>query len=290
MRPALASVLAGLLSLAACSTAPPAVADPAAHQREVEKWRAERVARLTAPDGWLSLVGLFWIEEGESRVGANPDFEVPLPKGLPARAGTITLTKGKAHFRPAAGVDLKETDLHPDTVAGYEVLTLGTVSFYLIERGGRFGIRVKDTESPARKRFAGLEWYPVAPSWKVRARFIPSPHHVTFQTEVGVTEEGESPGFVEFQHEGQTVRLEPTQEGDELFFVIRDATSGKTTYGASRFLYTGLPQNGDVEIDFNKAYNPPCVFTAYATCPLPPPQNRMRFPIEAGEKMYRGAL
>lgn len=284
------SFLAAMLLLAACSPAPRPTMDPAAHQRDIEKWRTDRVARLTAPDGWLTLVGLFWIEEGESRVGSNPDFEVPLPASLPPRVGTVTLKKGHAHFTPAPGVDLKQTDLRSDLVPGYEVLSLGAVSFYLIDRGGRFGIRVKDTESPARKHFAGLDWYPVDSSWKVDAKFIPSPHLVTFQTDASVTEEGDSPGFVEFEHNGQQIRLEPVKEDDELFFVIRDATSGKTTYAASRFIYSGLPKDGRVELDFNKAYNPPCVFTAYATCPLPPPMNRMTMPVEAGEKLYRGHL
>jgi len=278
---------AALLALTACGTAPKV---PVSHQQEIEKWRAERVARLTAPDGWLTLVGLFWIEEGESRVGSNPNFEVPLPTGLPDRVGTITLQKGKAHFTPAAGVNLKETDLRPDSVAGYDVLSLGTASFYLIDRGRRFGIRVKDTKSSAREHFVGLDYYPVDSSWKVDAKFIPSPHHVTFQTEASVTEEGDSPGFVEFVRDGRQIRLEPTQEDNELFFVIRDSTSGKTTYAASRFVYSGLPKDGRVEVDFNRAYNPPCVFTAYATCPLPPPGNRMAVAIEAGEKIYRGHL
>ena len=278
---------AALLALTACGTAPKV---PVSHQQEIEKWRSERVARLTAPDGWLTLVGLFWIEEGESRVGSNPNFEVPLPTGLPDRVGTITLQKGKAHFTPAAGVNLKETDLRPDSVAGYDVLSLGTASFYLIDRGGRFGIRVKDTKSPAREHFVGLDYYPVDSSWKVDAKFIPSPHHVTFQTEASVTEEGDSPGFVEFERDGKQIRLEPTQEDNELFFVIRDSTSGKTTYAASRFVYSGLPKDGRVEVDFNRAYNPPCVFTAYATCPLPPAGNRMTVAIEAGEKIYRGHL
>ena len=285
MRRALFTVT--LFALAGCGSAK---VDPEAHRREVEQWQADRVKRLTADDGWLTLVGLFWISEGENRVGANEDFEVPLPQGLPERVGTITLKNRKAHFAPAPGVALQETDLKPDTVAGYEVLKLGSASFYLIERGGRFGVRVKDTESPARKQFQGLEWYPVNSDWKVQARFVPSPHHVSFETEVGVTEEGESPGFVEFEKDGQRIRLEPVQEGEELFFVIRDATSGKTTYEASRFLYTPLPSNGSVELDFNRAYNPPCVFTPFATCPLPPATNRMTVAIEAGEKIYRGHL
>jgi uncharacterized protein (DUF1684 family) len=276
----------GVLLAGCASERPSERVDATAHAREIEQWRADRETRLKAEDGWLSLVGLFWIDEGKSRVGSDPAADVPLPPSVPREVGTITLNGGKAHFKPAVGVPLTEIDLKPDDQPDYPVLTLGTVRFYLIERGGRYGIRVKDSASPARTNFAGLEWFPVDPSWKVEAKFVPSPHTVTFDTEVGVQETGDSPGYVEFDRRGEHFRLEPVQEDQELFFVIRDATSGKTTYAASRFLYTGLPRDGRVELDFNKAYNPPCVFTDYATCPLPPEQNRMRAAVEAGEKLY----
>jgi uncharacterized protein (DUF1684 family) len=283
--------VAAAVVLGACSSErASAPLDPAAHAREVEQWRAERLARLTAEDGWLTLVGLFWIEEGVSRVGSNPDHEVVLPAKLPADVGTVTLAQGKARFTPAPGVGLQETELKPDSEPDYPQLRLGTVRFYLIERGGRYGIRVKDSESPARVNFAGLDYFPVDPSWRVEARFIPSPHTVTFDTEVGTKETGESPGYAEFERDGVSYRLDGVREGDELFFVIKDATSGKTTYEASRFIYTKLPENGRVVIDFNRAYNPPCVFTAYATCPLPPPGNRMAAAVEAGEKKYARAV
>jgi uncharacterized protein (DUF1684 family) len=279
-----------ILALASCGSqsagTPP---DPEAHAAEVEQWRADRAARLTAEDGWLTLVGLFWIEAGVSQVGSNPGHEVPLPAGLPADVGKITLAGGNAHFTPAPGVNLKETDLRPDSEPDYNVLQLGTVSFYLIERGGRYGVRVKDSNSPARREFAGLDYFPVDPAWRVEAKFVPSPHSVTFDTDAGVQEKAESPGYAEFERDGTLYRLDGTQEEDELFFVIKDATSGKTTYAASRFFYTGLPRDGRVVLDFNKAYNPPCVFTDFATCPLPPPGNRMVAAVEAGEKIYAHA-
>lgn len=265
--------------------------DPAAHARQIEQWRADRLAKLTAEDGWLTLVGLFWIEEGVSHLGSNPNHEVVLPAKLPADVGTISLDHGRAHFSPAPGVDLQETDLKPDSERDYPVLQLGTVRFYLIERGGRYGVRVKDAESPARTRFAGLDYFPVSEDWRVEARFVPSPHSVTFDTEVGTKETDPSPGYAEFERGGKQYRLDGVFEedgADELFFVIKDATSGKSTYAASRFFYTDLPQDGRIVLDFNKAYNPPCVFTDFATCPLPPPGNRLLAAVEAGEKKYAG--
>lgn len=282
MRP----VLIILIVLCASCAAPP---DPN-YAADLQKWRTDRETRLKADNGWLTLVGLFWIEPGVSRIGSDPGSDVPLPASLPTKLGTLTLQGKEAHFAPAPGVALKPVTLHDDETPNYEVVTVGTVSFYLIERGGRFGIRVKDTQSPARTHFAGLDWYAPDPTWVVDAKLTPAPHKVTFDSEVGVKQEGDSPGYLEFDRAGQHYRVEPVTEDNELFLVIRDATSGKTTYAASRFLYAALPdKSGVTKLDFNKAYNPPCVFTAYATCPLPPQQNRLTSSIEAGEKKYKGA-
>jgi uncharacterized protein (DUF1684 family) len=278
--------VSALLVLAGCASQMPP--DPA-FLADWERWRAQRLERLRAEDGWLTLVGLYWLEEGESTVGSAPEADVVLPAGLPARVGAITLRGREARFTPAPGVDLPATVLRDDAQPDYDVLRLGTVRFYLIERGGRFGIRVKDSESPARRRFTGLEYFPPDPSWNVEAKLIPAPHHLSFDTEAGVKEEYESPGYLEFERSGRTVRVEPVLEGGELFLVFRDATSGKSTYAASRFLYAPLPgADGRTRLDFNRAYNPPCVFTPYATCPLPTPQNRLTIAIEAGEKKYTG--
>jgi uncharacterized protein (DUF1684 family) len=281
------AVLAAI-ALTSCASKP-APLDPA-YVSELQKWRGDREARLKADDGWLTLVGLYWIEPGISKVGSDPTANVPLPAKLPKQVGTIDLKDNVATFTPAAGVPLKRTTLHDDQQKDYETLKLDSVNFYLIHRGDRYGIRIKDAQSPARTNFAGLDWYPPDPTWNVDATFTPSPHKVTFDTQVGVKEEEESPGYFEFDRDGQHIKLEAVKEDDELFFVIRDATSGKTTYAASRFIYTPLPKNGHVKIDFNKAYNPPCVFTDFATCPLPTPQNRLKIPIEAGEKIYRSHL
>ena len=257
-----------------------------AYQREVAQFRAEREAKLKADDGWLTVVGLHWLHEGLNTVGSDPNSDAPLPPSAPAKAGTILLAKGKVHFKPAPGVPLKEMDLKTDVTPQYDRLTLGRVKFFVIERENRFGVRVKDNDSEARRKFTGLRWYPVDPSWNIKAKFLPAPHEVTFATAVGVNEKDESPGYVTFTRAGREYKLEAVKEDDDLWFVFRDQTSGKTTYGASRFLYTPFPKDGFVQMDFNRAENPPCVFTDYATCPLPTPQNRLTLAVTAGEQMY----
>jgi uncharacterized protein len=284
----IAAGLSAFVMLASCSSK---VALTPEYKAEIETWRANRETRLKAENGWLTLVGLFWIEQGESKIGSDPGANVPLPASLPKELGTITLKENIAEFKPAKGVALKPVTMHDDEKPNYEVVTIGTVSFYLIQRGDRFGIRVKDTQSPARTNFKGLDWYTPDPSWSVDAKLTPAPHKVVFDTEVGVKQDGESIGYFEFDRNGQHYKLDAVTEDGELFFVIRDATSGKTTYAASRFLYAALPdKDGRTRLDFNKAYNPPCVFTPYATCPLPPQINRLTTPIEAGEKKYKGHI
>ncbi len=270
------------------------------YQRMVSEWRAEREAKLKADDGWLTVVGLTWLKEGDNRVGSNPNFEVRLPKTAPDKVGTLTLRAGKVRFRPEKGAVVtmngapaKETALKPDIDANYDRLAVGRVKFFIIQREDKFGVRIKDNDSAARREFTGMKWYPVDPSWRVQAKFVPwdKPHKVTFDTAAGVKEQDESPGYVSFERGGKEYRLEPVVEDNELSFVMRDQTSGKTTYGASRFLYAAMPKNGvkqrgTVELDFNKAENPPCVFTDFATCPLPLPQNRLPLAVTAGEMMY----
>ena len=273
---------AGLVAIAVAAIA----ADSGAYQREIAKFRAERETKLKADDGWLTVVGLHWLKNGINTVGSDPYTDAPLPKSAPPMVGTIVLSKGKVHFKPASGVQLKEMDLKTDVTPQYDRLTLGRVKFFVIEREDRFGVRVKDNDSEARRKFTGLRWYPVDPSWKVKAKFTPSPHDVFFDTEVGVKEKDQSPGYVTFTRGGKEFKMEPVTEDDHLWFVFRDQTSGKTTYAASRFLYVPVPKDGFVEIDFNKAENPPCVFTDYATCPLPTPQNRLQLAVTAGEQMY----
>jgi uncharacterized protein (DUF1684 family) len=265
------------------------------YRPEVEQWRARHQADLAKDFGWLTVVGLDWLKEGDNRVGADPASEVPLPLGsAPRRVAIISLHAGKAELHPEPGVPLTlngkpaaQTVLREDD----DVLAINHLKFYLIRRGDRAGIRLKDNDSAARKDFKGLAWYSVDPTWRIQAKFNQwtTPHSIVFHNTIGQEQSEPSPGTVTFQKDGREFHLEPTIDEGKLFFVIRDQTSGKTTYGASRFLYTDPPQNGMVWLDFNKAENPPCAFTAYATCPLPPPQNRLALAIKAGEKSYTGS-
>jgi uncharacterized protein (DUF1684 family) len=265
------------------------------YPQQVAHWRAEHQKKLAADFNWLTVVGLDWLREGDNRVGADPSSQVPLPPGsAPQHVAVISLHAGKAVLHPAPGVPLTlngkpatETTLREDD----DILAVNHLKFYLIRRGDRAGIRLKDNDSQARKHFQGLSWYPVDAAWRIQAKFVPwtAPHSLVFHNTIGQEETDPSPGYVTFQKDRREFRLDAVLDEGQLFFVLRDQTSGKTTYGASRFLYAEQPRNGTVLLDFNKAENPPCAFTAYATCPLPPPQNRLALAITAGEKKYAGS-
>ncbi|HUG54151.1 MAG TPA: DUF1684 domain-containing protein [Vicinamibacteria bacterium] len=264
--------------------------------RDVESWRAVREERLRAPDGWLSVVGLHWLREGPSTVGSAKGSDIPLPLPAPPRVGVIEMKDGRPFMRVAPGITVlaegrpvHEIELHADTSGKPDVLTVGPVSLFVIERGGRLALRVKDAESPRRRSFRGLEWYPVRESYRITARFVPydPPKPIPIANVIGTVEPMPSPGYVVFTLDGREVRLDPVLEepgAKELFFIFRDTTAGKHTYPAGRFLYSEMPKDGRVVLDFNKAYSPPCAFTSFATCPLPPKQNRLEVRIEAGEK------
>jgi uncharacterized protein (DUF1684 family) len=265
----------------------------------VARWRADREARLKADGGWLTVAGLFWLEEGRSTFGSEKANDLVLPASAPGRAGVFERSGGSVRVvlepgvsaqlngRPAAGASV----MAPDTSGRPDVLATGTLTMTVIERGGRYGIRLRDRENPARKAFTGLSWFDVDESWRVEARYVsyPEPRPVRVPNVLGQMNEMPSPGYAEFSRGGKTVRLEGVLEekdAKELFFIIRDRTSGDETYGAGRFLYAPLPKDGRIILDFNKAYSPPCAFTPYATCPLPPRQNSMPLRVEAGEKIY----
>ena len=259
-------------------------ADPN-YVRDVDQYRAQREAALKQDDGWLTVVGLFRLKEGDNRVGSAESNEIALPAPVPAHIGKITFSKSRAIYyaegRPG-------TILRPNV----DVITLGQIKFFLIQRGAEYFIRVKDNNSKIRREFTGLKWFPIDPSWNIAAKFTPydKPHTIMFDSQNGVKQPMQSPGYVTFTREGKEYRLEPVWEDRELFFIFRDATSNKSTYGAARFLYAAPAKDGTVMLDFNKAINPPCAFTAYATCPLPPPQNRLPLAVTAGEKKYSDAV
>ena len=267
----------------------------------VEAWRQKRIERLKAPDGWLTLVGLEWLGEGDNRLGSAADADVHFPAKAPANLGTITRHGDALTLTPAPGSPLTIDDkpvtapakLASDAQGEPTLVELGTISFFVIQRGDRWAVRMKDSESPVRTGFAGIESYPLRGDWVVQASFEPAPKGTTIPVPniLGTTENADSPGDVLFSRDGHDVRLQAIDEGDgRLFLVFGDQTNGKGTYGGGRFLYAEPPKPGErtVTVDFNQAYNPPCVFTPYATCPLPPKGNKMPFAIEAGEKLWAG--
>ncbi|MEZ5461481.1 DUF1684 domain-containing protein [Dokdonella sp.] len=268
---------------------------------EIEKWRAQRVERLTAPTGWLSLVGLDWLKPGISTIGSADDNDIVIasaPEHLgqiewkddvvsvtlkPDSAATID---GKA---ATSAILLDDSHEKPTTVA------FGTTRFYLIDRaGGKKGLRIKDSEAETRTHFVGIDYYPIDPGWRIEARWIAfdPPQTMEIPNVLGTIDRNTVLGKAVFERDGETFELLPVLETDdatELFYIISDKTSGKETYGAGRFFYSDMPKDGKVVLDFNKAYNPPCAFTPFSTCPLPPPENRLKFAVTAGEKKYRGA-
>lgn len=255
------------------------------YSHDVEVYRQQREAFLKQDDGWLTVVGLFKLKEGESSVGSADGNAIVLPAPAAAHIGKITFSKGQviyyANGRPG-------TLLRPNL----DVIAIGQIKFFIIKRGDDYFVRVRDSNSKIRREFTGLKWFPVDPSWRINAKFIPygKPKTLLFDSQNGVKQPMESPGYVEFTRDGKPYKLEPVWENKQLFFIFRDATSNKTTYGAARFLYAAPAKNGTVILDFNEAINPPCAFTPFATCPLPQPQNRLTLAITAGEKKYSDTI
>ena len=265
-------------------------------------WRDKRHARLSSETGWLTLVGLHWLSPGENVFGSDPDVAVPLPAGkAPKRAGVLVLNDGTVRLVPEPGAGLTidgkpaaEQVLGDDTAERTDVVQLGDLSFFVVKRGERIGVRVRDKNSPVLKGFKGIDSYAPDPKYRVTGTFNPYdvPHKVDIPTVLGTSESMEARGNVSFTIDGKALTLEPViddPEHPQLWFIFKDGTSGKETYGGGRFLYAEMPKDGKVTIDFNQAYNPPCAFTPYATCPLPPKQNWLPVRIEAGEKTFHAA-
>ncbi len=272
-----------------------AASDPA-YTAEVNKWRQQREERLKSDDGWLTVAGLFWLKQGDNTAGSGAGNSIILPAGsCPSRIGTFRFDGGKTTFVAERGVAVTSDGKHvgtiemtPDTSGRPQIISFGSLSMFVIERGNRFGIRLRDKNSEFRRKFTGLNWYPVNAAYRVVARFVPydPPKRISIPNVLGDTEEQISPGYAVFKLKGKAYRLEPISEGGRLWFIFRDLTSVKETYQAGRFLYADPPKDGKVVLDFNQAHNPPCSFTPYATCPMPPKQNRLRVRIPAGEKRY----
>ena len=301
----LGAVLATMLAMVACQPAqPPAPSaqdalDPAAYQTQQQAWRAGRLADLTRPDGWASLVGFHWLDAGTHRVGSGVDNGIHTSMG-PEHLGVFTVRGKQVGFVPDAMVtvdgepQIGAATLRIDSDPGGPsklVFDGGKGLATVIERAGRLALRVKHADADTRLRFSGLDYWPGGRDWQVPAKFIAHPpgKALPIANIIGTTDLIPNPGAVEFQRGGKTHRLEALDEGEgTLFLVFADRTSGHGSYGAGRFLDAPMADaSGNVLLDFNQAYNPPCAFTPFATCPLPPPENRLDLAVEAGERDYR---
>jgi len=295
--------LSGLtLSFAADTTA-----TATSWKTELLAWRAQQAKELQAPNGWLTLVGLEWLKPGDNSFGSAKGNALVVPAPTAAHLGVVRLTGDALQLQPPSGgypkgllVDgvapANPQNLAADDSGHPSKITMASVTITVIHRGDRYALRIKDSKSTARLQFHGLKWYPPNETYRVLAKWVPynPPHHVSIPTILGTEMMSDIPGAAEFTLDGKTLHLEPVMESPEdkeLFFILRDTTSKSETYGAGRFLYTELPdhgltQPGEVWLDFNRAENPPCAYTPYATCPLPPPQNRLQVAIPAGQQRY----
>jgi uncharacterized protein (DUF1684 family) len=282
-----------------------ATVDTAAWQQNLSAWRAQREREIAAPDGWLTLAGLEWLKPGINSVGSGADNRIRLQAGAPERLGLLTVSGQTVQLlEPVGGfpaeltIDGKPAREGPLTVDNAKPATIAWrgMKLAVLKRGDRYVLRIKDAESAARKSFHGLNWYAPDPRYRITARWVPfKPAQVEeIPTVLGTTLKLPAPGLAMFLLDGKVQQLEPVMEdptGRTLFFILRDPTSTATTYGGGRFLHTALPdhglgQPGSLTLDFNRLENPPCAYTTFATCPLPPKQNQLDVPLEAGEKRY----
>ncbi|HEV7397234.1 MAG TPA: DUF1684 domain-containing protein [Pyrinomonadaceae bacterium] len=281
---------------------------PIGGQADTNAWRNQHEAELLKPDGWLSLIGLEWLEPGDNTVGSAPDNKIHLPVNAPSHLGilrfeekTVTIAPPKEGFPSGltiAGRLPTERTLPTgaDSDKDNPRIRTDSLEMYVIVRGDRYGLRIKDSQSAAIRAFHGLNWFPVNTKYRITASWLPydPPKTTRLSTLIGTSYSQPVPGVAEFMLDGKRYRLEPVIEDPgeaKLFFIVRDTTSKSTTYGACRFLYTNYPENGlkqpgKLVLDFNRLENPPCAYTSFATCPLPPPGNRLPIPIPAGEKRY----
>jgi uncharacterized protein len=286
--------IAAPLALAALLAFPAFGAD-GTYVKDVQAWRAHADASLRKDNGWLTLAGRYVLKDGVNTFGTASDNDVVFPAGLgPARMGTIEVEPGRVFVKLAPGLTMEQEGIDmTDKVMGTSLdtrdwVTMGRAAFHVIEVNGQYVLRLADNQSENRKRFGGRVWYPVKLPYRVNAKFhaYEPQRHLSIVNVIGEVSDEPSPGYVEFTLDGKKRRLDAFEEDGGLFFVFRDQTAGDTTYGAGRFMYIeGKPAaNGTVTLDFNRAYNPPCAFNKYTTCPLPPKENILPVRVEAGEK------
>jgi uncharacterized protein len=269
-----------------------------AYIKEIETWDAKRVVDLKAEDGWLNVAGRYWLAPGKNTVGADPDNMIVFPvEKAPLNIGYITVEDSTVSFAVSRGVTILDENKKPftsgiifDNHSGEEgkKLSYGTLKWFVIKRSNRYVLRLRDFESEGLKNFSHIDRFPVDETWRIEADFEPAGENknMVFDNVIGTKTEMPFMGTLRFERDGKKYELRTVLDED-LFIVFADSTTGKETYHTGRFLHASIPKNGEkVILDFNKAYNPPCAFTDYATCPLPPKENILPVRIEAGEKKY----
>ncbi len=274
--------------------------DTTAYKISVDNWHNQRIDNLKKPDSWLSLAGLFWLKDGENSFGSDPSNDIVFPKGkAPADMGYFTksgdsiwvttnddITINRGQLKITGRVQIQD-----ESKGKQNPLSWGTLSWHVIKRGDRYGVRLKDSQHPQLQDFHGIERFPVNTSFRVEATLIPydPPKNIPIANVLGQVNDSPCPGALEFQINDRLMRLDPlASPGDSSYFLVfADKTSGNESYGAGRYLSVPAPgADGKTTIDFNRAYNPPCAFSEYATCPLPPIQNFLPVAIKAGEKKF----
>lgn len=273
------------------------VSDEPSYKERIDQWHHHRVSSLKSETGWLNLAGLFWLNEGNNSIGRGPDFKVSLPVASSlTELGLLTLQNGTVRFSPNPGAAVtSEGKPVTESVVVFAadtkpvVLANGSLRWFIIKRGDQYGVRLRDLESPLLKEFQGIDRYPVDESWRIKARLetTTEPQTIPIIDVLGHTSQYPLAGTLIFEKGGKTYRLQAAGEGQRLFILFSDPTNAHETYGAGRFLYADKPgADGLTTLDFNQAINPPCAFTTFATCPLPPKQNKLALAITAGEKRY----
>jgi len=283
-----------LIFISGCGSSDPIITDEAAYVESIEEWQHQRVERLKSKNGWLNLAGLFWLEEGENSIGSDPSNDVIFPEKADAFCGTLTLNEGKVFMQVKEGIGIgigdslvSEAILIHDNEKNTTHLLQGDLAWYIIKRAERYGIRMRDYKHPRITQLDHIPSYPIQTSYVVEATLKPfdEPRTMVVATPVeGITESYECPGELHFKIKNKELVLFPFTSEKGYFFVFADETTGMDTYGAGRFMYSMPDSTGRIILDFNKAYNPPCAFSPFATCPMPPRENFLSFAIEAGEK------
>jgi len=273
--------------------------EEAAYVTEVQEWHKRRIDRLTSETGWLSLAGLYWLKEGKNTFGGASGNDIKFPKDkTPDLIGSLYLEDGNVRIKINEGIDVlhegvftKSIQMKPDITGEPTILSLNSLSWYIIKRRDKFAVRLRDHENENIKNFTGIEIYPIETTWRIQAKLekYDPPKLIEVPNISGSINKENSPGALVFVIDKKGYRLDAVGKsgGKSLFIIFADQTNGYETYGAGRFLYANMPgEDGLTTIDFNKAYNPPCAFTRFATCPLPPSQNVLPIKITAGEKNY----